>query len=555
MVKERALFSPADGRQSQKAKKRWRIQVLRVTNIKLPLDGDDAMLLRLCARAMGVSPEEVKQVTLLRKSIDARSRQDVHYTCTVQCTVADEKKVLRTRRGGKIVPDDTKPYQLPKPKKLPAVPPVIVGMGPAGLFCGLALAEMGVPSVLVDRGRPVEQRVQDVERFFQTGMLNPASNVQFGEGGAGTFSDGKLTTGIGDPRIRWVLRQFVDAGAPEDILYQQKPHIGTDVLQEVIRSLRRKLQQKGCTFLYEHQLIGVETEGDMLRALLLQTPDGKARQRAEQTVLALGHSARDTMEMLFETGIAMEAKPFAIGVRAEHLQEAISKAQFGEKAALLPPADYKLVCHLPNGRSVFSFCVCPGGSVVAAVSEPGRLVTNGMSLRARDGAQINGGILVNVTPEDFSSGHPLAGIAFQRRWEEAAFQLGGGNYCAPAQRLSDFLSGRPSRGAGDSGIQATYLPGVVWTDLHEALPPFVSHALEEAFPFFGRKVRGFDQGDTLLTGIETRSSSPVRILRDHTLQANLRGVFPCGEGAGYAGGIMSAAVDGIRCAEAICKGE
>ena len=521
--------------------------------MKLPLEGDETTLRRLAARTLGLPPEAVEQVTLLRKSIDARSRRDIHYTCTVQCVVAKEAEVLRRqKKGGTVTRDDTRPYQLKKTGKKPQKPPVIIGMGPAGLFCALALLEMGVPSILVDRGRPVEQRVLDVETFFRTGMLNPTSNVQFGEGGAGTFSDGKLTTGIGDPRMQWVLGRFVEAGAPADILYQQKPHIGTDVLREVIVALRSKLQQGGCIFLYEHQLVGLMTEGDSLKGVQLRTPEGTKELQTEQAVLALGHSARDTVELLFDAGIRMEPKPFAIGVRAEHLQEEISRAQFGEAAGRLPPADYKLVCHLPDGRSVFSFCVCPGGSVVAAASEPGRLVTNGMSFRARDGKQINGGILVNVTPRDFPSDHPLAGIAFQRHWEEMAFRLGDG-YRAPAQRLCDFLSHVPSCGAVESPIQPTYQPGVIFTDLHAVLPPFVARALEDAFPLFGRKVRGFDRGDTLLTGIETRSSSPVRILRDETFQANLRGLFPCGEGAGYAGGIMSAGVDGVRCAEAVLR--
>lgn len=524
--------------------------MIRISNLRLSLTEDPARLPVLAARALGVPPGAVSQVTCVKQSIDARKKGDIHYVCTLRCAVEGEAEVLRRNRSPHVKQDNTGEYVLPAPGRRPKDPPLIVGMGPAGLFCALALAQMGVPSILVERGRRVEERAGDVASFWRTGRLDPASNVQFGEGGAGTFSDGKLTTGIGDPRIQWVLGQFVSAGAPADILYQQKPHIGTDVLQKVVRVLRAKLQAAGCTFLYEHQLVGLETEGGRLTGVLLDTPQGPAQKRVEQVVLAPGHSARDTMELLYNLGVAMEAKPFAIGVRAEHRQEALSFAQFGEAAALLPPSDYKLACHLPSGRSVFSFCVCPGGSVVAAASEPGHLVTNGMSLRARDRSTINGGILVNVSPEDFPSAHPLAGIAFQRQWEAAAFRLGGGDFCAPAQRLGDFLRHVPSQGPG--AILPTYQPGVTWTNLEAGLPPFVSAALQEAFPLFGRKIKGFDTPDAVLTGVESRSSSPVRILRDETLQANLRGLYPCGEGAGYAGGIMSAAVDGVRCAQAVC---
>ena len=524
--------------------------MIRISHVPIPLTAEDTQLKQWAAKALGISPKEIGKVELLRKSIDARKKGNIHYVCTLRCTVSEERRLLHRNRNPHITKDTTQEYTVPKPKVIPKEPPLIVGMGPAGLFCALALSHMGVPSILVERGRPVEARTKDVERFFQTGCLDPSSNVQFGEGGAGTFSDGKLTTGIGDPRISWVLKQFVSAGAPEDILYQQKPHIGTDILRQVVQNIRKQLEEKGCTFLYEHRLVGLQTEGDLLKGAFLETPESTYFQKGEQIILAPGHSARDTMEMLYQTGIAMEPKPFAIGVRAEHWQEAISCAQYGDAASLLPPSDYKLSCHLPSGRSVFSFCVCPGGSVVAAASEPGRLVTNGMSLRARDGKIINGGILVNVTPSDFASSHPLSGIVFQRKWEEAAFRLGGGGFRAPAQRLADFLENNPSQGPG--AIAPTYQPGVTWTNLHHALPPFVAAALQDAFPLFARKVKGFDDPDTVLTGIESRSSSPLRILRDHTLQSNLKGLYPCGEGAGYAGGIMSAAVDGIRCAEAVC---
>ena len=525
--------------------------MLRINDIRLPLDGDEAQLRRKVASILGVSPNRVGQLELMRKSIDARKKSNVHFVCSVRCQVEDEARILRRMSSHPHVTADREtPYQVPPARITPPDPPIIVGMGPCGLFCALALAYAGVPSILLERGRPVEARAKDVASFWQTGLLNPDSNVQFGEGGAGTFSDGKLTTGIGDPRIRWVLEQFVAAGAPSDILYQQKPHVGTDVLQIVVRNLRLKLQEMGCTFLYEHQFIDFTVSHGALSSISVKTSGSTKTWPARVLVLAPGHSARDTFRMLYDNGVSMASKPFAIGVRAEHAQDAINMAQFGPAASKLPPADYKLSCHLPSGRSVFSFCVCPGGAVVAAASQKGHLVTNGMSLRARDGKTINGGILVEVSPGDYGSPHPLSGISFQEQWEKAAFQLGGGRFFAPVQRLGDFLLGVPTRALG--AVTPTYQPGVTLTDLAPALPGPVIAALRDAFPLFGRRVSGFDHPDTVLTGVETRSSSPVRILRDASGQSNIQGIFPCGEGAGYAGGIMSAAVDGIRCAERIC---
>lgn len=403
--------------------------------------------------------------------------------------------------------------------------------------------------MVLERGAPVEKRVADVETFWRTGRLDPQSNVQFGEGGAGTFSDGKLTTGTHDHRISAVLDTLIQAGAPEDVAWSFRPHVGTDLLRDVVKNIRKELESLGCKVLFHHRLSEVLPGENGVNTLVVRTPEGELRMETDALVLAIGHSARDTFEALYRAGLPMEQKPFAVGVRIEHIQAAVSAAQYGTLWDKLPPSDYRLSCHLPGGRSVFSFCVCPGGQVVASASEPGCLVTNGMSTRARDGENINGGLLVSVTPNDFPGDHPLAGVEFQRRWEREAFRLGGGEYRAPAQRTEDFLARRRSSAPGS--VIPTYAPGVLWSDVSLCLPGDLSAALREAIPLLDRKVRGFAHPDSVLTGIETRSSSPVRILRGEDLQSPVRGIYPCGEGCGYAGGIVSAAVDGIRVAEAI----
>ena len=525
--------------------------MLRIQNIALSLDGGIPQLKKKAARILDLRPEAVTGLTLARQSIDARKKSDVHYVCTVDVAVTDEEKVLARCRDRRVSLHRDIPYAFPPVRRSSSLPPVVVGMGPAGLFAALFLARNGLAPIVLERGRPVEERTTDVERFWSTGQLDPASNVQFGEGGAGTFSDGKLNTGTHDPRIATVFRELVAAGAPADILYQHKPHIGTDVLRDVVKNIRLELLRLGCDVRFGHKLAGLTLRDGVVAGLTVEGPQGAYQLPCDALVLSPGHSARDTFQMLHEAGVPMEQKAFAIGVRIEHPQSAVSLAQFGPAWEKLPAADYKLSCHLPNGRSAFTFCVCPGGQVVAAASEEGRLVTNGMSRRARDGKNINGGFLVGVNPADFGSDHPLAGVAFQRHWEEAAFRLGGGGYLAPAQTVGDFLAGRPSVRLGS--VEPTYRPGVIPTELDRCLPGYVADTLRGALPVFDQKLRGFAAPDSLLTGVETRSSSPVRIIRGENFQSVITGLYPCGEGAGYAGGITSAAVDGIRVAEAVAS--
>ena len=525
--------------------------MLRIEQLRLLPEEPETALLARCARLLHTGPAALTGLTVLRRAIDAR--EGLTFVYTVAVSAPQEAALLRRCRDRRVTAYTPERYALPAPVTPPETRPIVVGAGPAGLFAALVLARCGARPILLERGQCVEQRQQDVARFWCGGPLDTESNVQFGEGGAGAFSDGKLNTGTRDVRHRYIMEQLVSCGAPADILTDALPHVGTDKLHIALQALRRQLLEAGADIRFGARLDGLTVQDGVLTAVTVRQGDTLYTLPARQVVLALGHSARDTFEMLYAAGLAMEQKPFAMGVRIEHRQSAVDAARYRKLAGhpSLPPATYKLSCHLPNGRSAFSFCVCPGGEVVAAASEAGRVVTNGMSEYARDGENINGALLVNVTPADFPDSHPLSGVRLQRQLEDAAYALGGGDYRAPCQRVEDFLAGRPSTGCG--AVRPSYRPAVAYTDLHRCLPPFLSETLALALPELGKKLRGYDDPDALLTGVETRSSSPVRLVRDDRYEANIRGLYPCGEGAGYAGGILSAAADGMRCAEKLLE--
>jgi uncharacterized FAD-dependent dehydrogenase len=500
--------------------------------------------------------DELVGHTIFRRSYDARKSAAIVFIYTLDVELKDETAVLKRLRGDRHVgptPDTSYRFVARAQQKSSAPRPVVIGSGPCGLFAGLLLAQMGFRPLILERGKAVRERTRDTWGLWRKGQLNPESNVQFGEGGAGTFSDGKLYSQIKDPafRGRKVLTEFVKAGAPAEILYVSKPHIGTFKLVTMVENMRAGIESLGGEFRFGSRVEDIDIAGGQVRGLRLA---GGELIAATHVVLAVGHSARDTFEMLHARGVHVEAKPFSIGVRIEHPQSLIDRARFGKNAGnpLLGAADYKLVHHCRNDRSAYSFCMCPGGTVVAATSEPGRVVTNGMSQYSRNERNANSAIVVGVTPPDYpaSGDDPLAGIAFQRHWESLAFEAGGGDYKAPAQRVGDFLAGRASDKLG--AVQPSYTPGVKMTDLALCLPDYVVAALRESLPAFAREIAGFAMDDALLTGVETRTSSPIRITRDESFQSlNTRGLFPAGEGAGYAGGILSAAVDGIKVAEAV----
>ncbi len=532
--------------------------MLRLTELKLPLDHGAGAIEAAIRHRLGLGPGDLLGHAVARRGYDARNRSAIALIYTVDVALRDEAAVLRRLRDRHLAPTPDTTYRCvaQAPPAGLAERPVVVGAGPCGLFAGLVLAQMGFRPIILDRGRPVRERTQDTWGLWRRSVLDPESNVQFGEGGAGTFSDGKLHSQIKDPghRGRKVLEEFVAAGAPEEILVLGKPHIGTFRLVAMVERMRARIEALGGEYRWRSRLadLVVETAADGTRRLRgLVLADGRTIE-ARHVVLAIGHSARDTFAMLHaRRGVAIEPKPFSLGLRIEHPQSLIDRARFGAFAGhkLLGAADYRLVHHCADGRSVYSFCMCPGGTVVAAASEPGGVVTNGMSQYSRNERNANAGIVVGVTPADYPGG-PLAGIEFQRRWERAAFAAGGGTYAAPVQRVADFLAGRPSTALG--AVLPSYRPGVVPADLATCLPDYAVAAIREALPHFDRQIPGFAMDDAVLTGVETRTSSPVRIRRDETGQSvNTRGLFPAGEGAGYAGGILSAGVDGIRAAEAV----
>ena len=534
--------------------------MLRLHQLELSLDDaatfDPPRLRGLCAQRLHISEKAVAEARLVKRSVDARSRGGVRFSLTADVTLAQGGEAEEKRLAARFKPNqvtvisgaaagDTPDVFGLKLAPWPAgkARPLVVGAGPAGLFCALALAVRGARPIVVERGKPVEARERDVDRLEACGEMDPESNVLFGEGGAGAFSDGKLTCGLNSPHIRTVLGTLVRCGAPEEILVAQRPHIGTDELRRVLVGVRAALRRLGAEVRFETRLTGLILREGRIAGARLTGAAGEEELATDTVCLAIGHSARDTYEWLCSLGLPMQQKPFAIGVRIEHLQRDIDRAQYGPSAGhpALPPAEYKLNAPTPDGRGVYTFCMCPGGRVINASSEPGGV--NGMSRHARDGRNANAAVLVGVRPDDFGGEHPLAGVYLQRRIEQAAFRCAGGALRAPCQRVGDFLAGRPSASLGS--VAPTYLPGVTPGDMRAFLPEFITDDLRLALPKLGQRLKGFDHPDALLTGPETRSSAPVRILRNPRRESAIAGLYPLGEGAGYAGGIVSAAVDGL----------
>ena len=524
-----------------------------ISNITLALDEQEADLQQKIAQAIGVSSEQIQGIKIIKKSLDARHKNRLRFVYSLELSlpVEEEKKVLgRASSSLQMQKVTAKPSPSPwRIKNKPQRRPIIVGTGPAALFAALRLTEAGWPPLLLERGKEVPERVKDVEKFWRSGILDPESNIQFGEGGAGTFSDGKLFTRLNDPRVAAILNIFSHFGAPAEILYLQKPHIGTDRLRRVIMAMRQYLKEQGAEFHFQAKVTGLKIFQGNLQGVVI---NNQKEVGTPILLLGPGHSARDTYRMLDNAGVAMESKPLAIGLRVEHPQRLIDRIQYGSSAGhpRLPPAEYQLTYRCSKGRAVYSFCMCPGGAVIAASSELQGLVTNGMSLFRRNSPWANSALVIQVGLEDFGTQGPFAGMEFQRRWEEKAFQLGGGNYHAPAQGLPDFLEGRePS-----SLRKTSFKPGITPARLEECLPLFVAESLREALPYFNRKMPGFSSTEAMLLGIETRTSAPLRILRGEDYQSqNVRGLYPIGEGSGYAGGIVSSALDGMKAAEAILK--
>lgn len=527
--------------------------MIRVSQVKVPLKHSKETVLKMTAKKIRVSEKDIKAFVIIKQSLDARTgRKTGHegsicYQYTVALSIKDEKKVLR-RHLKDVDFYDPVVYKFPVNAEKDKIyrRPVIIGTGPAGLFCGLMLARAGFRPILLERGCDVHTRMKKVNDFWEKRLFDPECNVQFGEGGAGTFSDGKLNTLVRDPsgRHKAVLETFVSAGAPEDILYVQKPHIGTDLLVDVVRNIRQEITDKGGEVRFNSCVTDICLKDGRIEGLQINHQEIL---KASHVVLAIGHSARDTYEVLYDQGMDIAQKAFAIGVRIEHPQEMIDHVQYGGSYPELPASPYKLTYRTEGGRNVYTFCMCPGGYVVNASSEAGGVVVNGMSLRGRDSGNANSAVIVNVTPDDFESTHPLAGVSFQRKWEKLACTEGHGD--VPVQLFGDFREGKVSEAFGQ--VQPVHKGAVTFADLNRCLPDYVCESLKEAITAFGRKIRGFDREDALLSGVETRSSSPVRMIRGETFESNISGLYPCGEGAGYAGGITSAAMDGIKVAEAV----
>lgn len=531
--------------------------MIRVNEIKVPLGQGTAGLKDSAAKVLRIRANRIRELRIAKRSIDSRKKDDIRLTYSVDVIVdGDEEEILRHVSAPRAFRTEEYAYQMPQARRNSRFRPVVVGFGPAGMFAGLLLAQAGYRPLILERGGDVDSRMADVEAFWQQRKLNTESNVQFGEGGAGTFSDGKLTTGIKDPRCREVFLEFCRCGAPEEILYDGKPHIGTDRLGEVVKNLRKKIIDLGGEVRFRCRFDRLIIANGAVHGITYTDANGSSVDYETDTViLAAGHSSRDTVRTLYEQKITMARKPFSVGARIEHPQSFIDTAQYGAFAGHpeLGAADYKLACHPPHGRGAYTFCMCPGGTVVCASSEEGGVVVNGMSNYARDGRNANSAILVGIEPEDLPGDDPLAGIELQRRIERSAFEQGGGNYAAVSQLVGDFLNDRPSQKLGS--VVPTCPTGVVMGDIARILPEKVIRTMREALPQMDRKIRGFAMSEAVLTAPESRSSSPVRLLRDEFYQSNVRGLYPCGEGAGYAGGIVSAAVDGIRVAEAVLQDE
>ena len=530
--------------------------MIRINEIKLSLDDSEELLKPKAAKLLRVNEKYIKSLSIFKKSVDARRRDDVHFTYSVDVEITlDESQIAAKCKSNKVQLVKPYVYEMPVNNRVSQFRPIVVGFGPAGMLAGIVLAEAGLRPIILERGKDIDARQRDVNEFWTKAKLDEESNVQFGEGGAGTFSDGKLTTGIKSPFIRKVLDELYEAGAPEEILYSSKPHIGTDRLAIVVKNIRKKIERLGGEVRLECKLERLLVANGFVHGVNYTHHGESIDIETDSVIMAIGHSARDTVEMLYNMGVEIIQKPFSVGARIEHPQSLINKAQYGQFAdhPKLGAADYKLSCHGLHERGAYTFCMCPGGTVVAAASEKEGVIVNGMSSLARDGENANSALLVGIEPKDFPSEHPLAGIYYQREIEHKAYELAGGDYKAPAQLVGDFLQNKKSTALGD--VQPTYPIGVTLTNLDECLPERVSRTMKSAIVEMDKRLSGFKLYDAVLTAPETRSSSSVRILRDELLQCNISGVYPCGEGAGYAGGIVSAAVDGIKCAHAVLSDE